>query len=84
MSTDPSLLATPEELAARQAAAAADTEDKTPYETLAGSHDELTDDELAEAIAAHPDRDLLLALWRRVRGEKPAAEPGPAPQVQTF
>jgi hypothetical protein len=60
--------------------------DQSAYDKLASSHEELSDDELAERVAAHPDRDVLLALWRRVRGEKtpvwpmtpvPPAEPAP-------
>src|ERR1022692_3919829 len=62
-------LATPEELAARKKRADADRPDRTPYESLAGSHEHLTDDELAEQIADHEDRDVLLALWRRQRGD---------------
>ena len=62
-------LATPEELAAREKRAAADRPDLSPYESLAESHAHLTDDELAERIAGHADRDVLLALWRRQRGD---------------
>jgi hypothetical protein len=73
MSTDPSLMATPEELAARKRAAAATAADdtRTAFEKLADSHDHLTDDEMAEKISANPGTlaDVLLALWRRVRGD---------------
>jgi len=61
-------LATPEELAARKAKAdAAAAQDRTPVQALDAAHDDLGDDDLAGRIAAHPDRDILLALWRRVR-----------------
>lgn len=62
-------LATPEELAARKAKAEAQAaQDRSPAEALHAAHDEIGDDDLAEKIAAHPDRDILLALWRRIRG----------------
>jgi hypothetical protein len=77
MSTDPSLLATPEELAARHAAAGPVSDTRTAYEKLAGAHAPLSDDELAGQIEAHPDRDVLLALWRRVRGQETTAVPEP-------
>jgi len=61
-------LATPEELEARQRKAAADAQaDLSPAQALELAHDQIGDDDLAERIAAHPDRDILLALWRRIR-----------------
>ena len=55
---------------------------------LADEHDDLSDGQLAERIAAHPDADVLLALWRRITGHKredhredqaPAADPPQPP-----
>lgn len=67
MTPDPGLLATPEELAARRAKAAADAQASlSPHEALVASHDQVSDDDLATKIAAHPDRDILLSLWRRI------------------
>jgi hypothetical protein len=63
-------LATPEELEARKRKAAADAQaDLTPAEALPLAHDRIGDDELATRIAAHPDRDIFLALWRRITGD---------------
>lgn len=62
-------LATPEELAARKAKAAAEAQaNLSPAEALTVAHDHVSDDDLAEKIAAHPDREILLALWRRITG----------------
>lgn len=48
-------------------------------EDLAAATDHVPDDELAAKIAVHRDRDVLLALWSRIRGlealEAPEAEP---------
>jgi hypothetical protein len=43
--------------------------DRTPAEALAAVHDHISDDDLAVKIAAHPDRDIFLALWRRILGD---------------
>jgi hypothetical protein len=41
----------------------------TPYEELAGAHDHLSDDDLAAALKDHADVNVLLAMWRRIRGD---------------
>jgi hypothetical protein len=61
-------LATPEELAAREARTGP-VHDQTPAEALSAAHDRIADDELAARIGAHPDRDIFLALWRRILGD---------------
>lgn len=69
-------LATPEELAARKKRAEADRPDLSPYEALTASHDRLSDDELAERLAGHADREILLELVQRTRpAEKPESKP---------
>jgi hypothetical protein len=45
------------------------------YDDLVKGTDHLSDDELAERIAEHPDRDVLLALVRRSRGDRPTRDP---------
>ena len=63
----PEELATPEELEARKRKAAADAQaDLAPRDALVLAHDHIGDDGLAARIAAHPDRDIFLALWRRI------------------
>ena len=71
-------LATPEELAAREAKAAAEAKaNLSPAEALTAAHDHVSDDDLAEKIAAHPDRDIFLALWRRITGSNGEANVDP-------
>lgn len=73
MTTPTELLATPEELAARKAKAAAEAQASlSPAEALVAAHDHIGDDDLAERIAAHPDVDIFLALWRRIAGAEHA------------
>jgi hypothetical protein len=75
-------LATPEELEARKRKAAADAQaDLAPRDALVLAHDQIGDDGLAERIAAHPDRDIFLALWRRILaagGEREIEDKKPA------
>ena len=49
------------------------TSEPSAYDELVKSTDHLSDDELAERIAQHPDRDLFLAVLRRTRGDSPKA-----------
>lgn len=73
MTTPAELLATPEELAARKAKAdEAARASLSPHEALVAAHDHIGDDDLAERIAAHPDVDIFLALWRRITGAEHA------------
>ena len=68
----PELLATPEELAARKAKAAAEAQASlSPKEALLAAHDRLSDDEIAGHIAANPGTvaAVMLELWRRITGD---------------
>jgi hypothetical protein len=43
--------------------------EKTRFQVLSDSTDHVSEDELAERIKQHQDRDILFAVWRAARGD---------------
>jgi hypothetical protein len=43
--------------------------EKTKFQVLSDSTDHVSEDELAERIEQHQDRDIMFAVWRAARGD---------------